>query len=256
MQYKEIIITAPEIYGKKLSTILQKNHFKIIEFPTIETILYDNPEFQKFFNRIFDFDYIILPSRNAINSFIYHAEKFSVTKKTLQNLKYAVIGKDDEYLNRFGLQNSLKTDEASTKGIFEALKKLKTIKKTVVVTPKIKIINEPNIIPDFIKNLQSISSVYRIDGYIIQPVKNPNRNILQKIINSNYDLIALTSGAESEALKYLLNEKIKTSHIKLACFGPYTASAAKKTGFKPKITGNKFNSFENFSEILKSYFKN
>ena len=255
MQQKNIIITAPEIYGKKLKSVLEKYNFKVSEFPTIETVLFDNPEYSIFYREIHTFDYIILPSRNAIKSFVHFAEKYSVKKEILQNLNYATIGKDYEYLNRFGLQNTLKTDEPSTTGIFEALKNIKQINKLAVISPKVKIIKEPDIIPEFIMNLQTISSVKRIDGYITQPVKNPDQNIIKKILNSDYDLIAFTSGAEAEALKYLFNDKTDFSILKVACFGPFTASAVQKTGIKPEITGSNFNSFEDFAETLKIYFK-
>ncbi|NOZ35724.1 MAG: uroporphyrinogen-III synthase [Chlorobi bacterium] len=254
MQKKKIIITAPEIYGNKLKTVLSKYNFNVIQFPTIETVLSDNSEFKTLFSEILTFDYIILPSRNAINSFIKQAKKYHITNKTLQSLKYVTIGKDTELLRNFNLHPELKIKEASTKGIFEALKKINHIKKLAVITPKVKIINEPDIIPDFIKMLQSLAKVYRIDGYITQPVLNYEQKTHKIISQSNYDLIAFTSGAETEALQYILKDDTIFSNLKVACFGPYTASSAVKIGLNPKIIGRNFNSFEGFAEVIIRYF--
>ncbi len=252
---RRIIVTAPKIYNKKLKTVLTGNNFEVLQSPVIETILFDNPVFKVFFEEIHTFDYIILPSRNAIRSFVQQAKKYKLSKNVLQTLNFAVIGKDAEFLSRFELTSKLKTEETSTVGIFRALKKIKSMNKLAVLTPRVEIINEPDIIPDFIKRLNSIAEVTQIDAYITRPNKNPKLKILQKIKKSDYDLIAFTSGGEIEALKYLLNNETLFSQLKVACFGPYTASSALQSGLKPKITGTDFSSFEGFADALKSYFR-
>ncbi len=255
MLLRKIIITAPDIYAEKLEIVLSSGHFKIFRFPVIETISFDNPEFKPFFNQINTFDYIILPSRNAVKNFIEQAEHFKIPEHILETLNYAVIGKDIEYLHRFGLKSNLTTDEASTTGIYNALKKKKNIQKLAVLVPKVEIIKEPDIIPDFIKQLKSITEPKIIKAYITRPNINSDLKMMQKIKNSDYDLIAFTSGGEIEALKYLLNNEKLFSNLKVACFGPYTAATALKAGLKPEIIGTDFSSFYGFKDAMEKYFQ-
>ncbi len=255
MKQKEIIITAPEIYSEKLKNKLTESGFKVFQFPTTEISLCDNKQFNLFFKNIENYDYIILPSRNAIKSFVNQAEKHKIPFELLKKQNYATIGKDAEYLKRFNLENKLKTTEASTDGIFEALKKIKPLKKTAVLIPKTENMTEPDIIPNFISKLQTISDVESIEAYITKPKTNPEQTILKKIKQSDYDLIAFTSGGEIEALKSILNKEKLFRRLKIACFGPYTESTALKNGLKPQITGVKFDAFKDFAETLKRYFQ-
>lgn len=255
MDQKEIIITTPEIYAKKLKEILIGENFKVYNFPTIETLFYDNPSIKSYFNGIKTYDCIILPSKQAIISYFKYIEKYKIDKSDIVKLKYAGIGQDIEFLKSFGISTILKIEEASTYGIFQALKRQNNINKLLVFTPKVKKITEPDIIPNFISQLKTLAKVDRADAYITQAVLNTDKTILQKIIHNNYDLIALTSGGEIEALKYLLRDKTLFLNLKLACFGPYTASTALKSGIQPCVTGKNFNSFKDFSITLTRYFK-
>ena len=256
MKQKEIIITAPEIYSAKLKRNLTETGFKVFQFPTAEIMLCDNEQFNLFFKKLKSCNYIILPSRNAIKSFVNQAEKYKISSELLKKQNYVTIGRDEEYLKRFNLKNKLKTTEASTDGIFEALKKIKNLKKTVVFIPKTENMTEPDIIPDFISKLQTISDVDCIKAYITKPKTNYDREISEKIKQSDYDLIAFTSGGEIEALKSILNNDKLFHRLKVACFGPYTESTALKNGLKPEITGLKFDAFKDFAETLKNYFYN
>ncbi|MCF6183850.1 MAG: uroporphyrinogen-III synthase [Bacteroidales bacterium] len=252
---KEIIITAPDIYSEKLKNEFVKSGFEVFKFPVTEISLFDNPLFHNFYKNIKTYDYIILPSRNAVKSFFTHAEKYKVPAYLIQKLNFAVIGKDIDFLRHFGIFNVLKSQEASTFGIYKALKEIK-VKKVVVFAPKTEKITEPDIIPDFTTTLKTITETERIDAYITKPNKSFNKEILQKIKKNNYDLIAFTSGGEIEALKYLLNDSFLFSRLKFACFGPYTNSTALKLNIRAKVTGKKFYSFKDFAETLNHYFSN
>ena len=255
MDQKEIIITAPEIYAKRLEEILLAENFKVYNFPTIETFFYDNPSVKSYFNEIKTYDCIILPSKQAVKSYFGYLEKYKIDKSEIAELKYAAIGQDTEFLKSFGISNILENDEASTYGIFKALQKHENINKLLVFTPKVQKIKEPDIIPNFISQLKTFAKVNRANAYITQPVQHINKTVLRKIRQNNYDLIAACSGGEIEALEYLLKDSSLFSNLKLACFGPYTASTALKSGLKPYVTGKNFNSFQDFSITLTQYFK-
>jgi uroporphyrinogen-III synthase len=74
---KRIVITAPEIYAKRLQKALEKYDAEVVAMPAIETIVYDSligwPEKEQpglpSAELVRSYDFIVLPSRNAIKSF-------------------------------------------------------------------------------------------------------------------------------------------------------------------------------------------
>jgi uroporphyrinogen-III synthase len=252
---RRIIITAPEIYSAALSeSFLNAGFTNLVISPAIENFPVDNPGFKLFFENMNNFDFIILPSRNAIDAFLTRAKKYNIPFSEFKKIKYVTIGKDADYLAKSGLQNQLNTKEPSTTGIYNALKKIAGIKKLAVLTPLVKGITEPDIIPDFIRNLKTISEVVRIDAYVTQPTRDFSKTVLAEIQNGNYDLIAFTSGGEIEAIKKIVDNDTVFYSLKAACFGPFTASAAVKNGLTPVLVGTDFNSFGGFAEAIKSWY--
>jgi uroporphyrinogen-III synthase len=256
MNDKQIIITAPKIYSAAFSECLLKAGFYNLAIsPAIENSPVNSSGFKLLFENINDFDFVILPSRNAIDAFLTRAKKYNIPLSELKETKYATIGKDADYLAKSGLQNQLNTEEPSTTGIYSALKKIAGIKKLAVLTPVVKGITEPDIIPEFIKNLKTIAETERIDAYITRPTRNFSKAVLAEIKNGNYDLIAFTSGGEIEAIRKIVDNDAVFYSLKAACFGPFTASTAKKNGLTPVLVGTNFGSFDGFAEAINRYFQ-
>jgi uroporphyrinogen-III synthase len=254
---RRIILTAPEIYSAALSeSFLNAGFTNLVISPAIENHPVDNPIFKLLFENLNDFDFIILPSRNAIDAFLTRAKKYNISLSELKKIKYATIGKDADYLVKSGLQNQLNTSEPSTTGIYNALRKIAGIKKLAVLTPLVKETTEPDIIPDFIKRLKTIAETVRIDAYVTQPTHNFSKAILAKIERRDYNLIAFTSGGEIEAIRKIIDNDAVFYQLKAACFGPFTASTANKNGLAPVLVGTNFGSFGGFAEAIKSWCNN
>ncbi len=251
--YKPVIVTAPRIYNSSLVSALRQEDFQSISLPIIETHLFDNPVFEQIFKSVNDFDYIILPSKTAIQSFINQLQKRNLPAQSF-SATYIAIGKDHEELKKHGLSPILSPEEPSTKGIVDSLKKRDTNgKKFLLLSPKVEIIPEPSIIPDLISGLKEIGKLTIIEAYFTQPVGHIPNEIKEKILLNQYELIAISSGGEALALKYFFPNDY--TNFKIACFGPYTAKTAVNEGFKPLITGNKFASFSDFAKTIKDFLK-
>ncbi len=247
-----ILITAPNIYNLRLSKALTDKGFQTINLPSIETEIIYSSEIEKLIKNIHNFDFVILPSRNAIKSLFENAKSSNNNYENIFNsTNFITIGNDEKYLQTFGFSNSIKIREASTFGIYKALKILnKKIKKIAVLSPRVEIIKEPDIIPDFISNLAKIAEVKRINAYITKP----NLAIKKQIKLTNFDAVLFTSGAEIEAFLYLNPRDKYLKQSKIICFGPYTGSEAIKKGLKPTYIGKNFSSFVYFAEELKQNF--
>ncbi len=251
--YNPIIVTAPKIYNSSLVSALKQENFRCIDFPIIETLIFNNSIFDQIFKSINDFDYIILPSKTAIQSFINQLKKRNILIPSI-SATFIAIGKDQEELKKHGLSPILSPEEPSTKGIVDSLKKLNTNgKKFLLLSPKVEIIPEPSIIPELISGLKEIGNLTNIEAYITQPVGYIPNEIKEKILLNQYELIAISSGGEALALKYFFPDIYK--NLKIACFGPYTAKTAVNEGFKPLITGNEFTSFSDFAKTIKDFLK-
>jgi uroporphyrinogen-III synthase len=248
---KKIIVCSPKIYNISLCNVLIKYEYEVEPFPTIETNLIINSQFLALFSTIEIYDYVVLPSRNAIKSFFVNAENLNFDLKSFNTCNFVTIGNDALFLENYGYNSSLTNALPSTKGIFDALvNKKDKIKKIALLKPRVEIISEPDIIPDFIRNLTTLCSVDTFDAYITRPVKNVNSSVIKAIKNKKYEYVLFTSGAEVEALIFLLGNVNFLRNMKIVCFGPFTASAATKLGLTPFYIGKNYSSFENFVKEL------
>ncbi|NPA36944.1 MAG: uroporphyrinogen-III synthase [Chlorobi bacterium] len=253
---KKIIFTAPAVYSRHLfDTFAEAGFTNILTSPVIITkLVEDDSVYESLFKDFFSNDFVILPSRNAIDAFVKAAWRKGFSLQQLKDMQYATIGSDSAYLELSGLQTSLKTKEPSTGGIVDALRKIKRVKKITVLVPEVKIIPEPDIIPGFIKELKTIASLNVIRAYVTMPNDGFSKNLLSDIMTGSYDLVAFTSGGEIEALKYILKNDDVFETMRVACFGPYTASTAERNGLLPVVTGSDFSSFAGFANAIRNYF--
>lgn len=248
---KKIVITAPKIYASRLKTTLEKHGAEVIELNSIETIVYktlkelrqyqDKP--LKLSNR---YKYIVLPSRNAIKAFYNH------DKGASKNKYFYVIGKDKELLKKLGYPNYICPKESSMHGIAKAIKSTKNKKKEelLLIVPKVSLIPEPNVVPNFIHEIEKMGiRCHKIYGYTTRPIiNNHNKKIIENIKKGKYHLIAFTSGGEIFAISKMI--KPKDIKCKIACFGPYTASNAKIVNIKVDMISKKYHSFNDYANSI------
>ena len=249
---RPVIVSAPNIYNSSLIKSLNEKGFQALSFPVIETLVYDNPSFNEIFKKIGSFDFIILPSKTAINSFLTQISKRNISLNSLK-AQVIAIGKDYDYLKKRHFKHILKPKEPSTQGIVDSLKKPGKNKNILVLIPKVENIPEPVIIPELLVGLKKIGNIHAIDAYITKPISNIPSEIEKIILSKEYEFIAVTSGGEASALKKLF--PIFYTKLKIACFGPYTEKTAVNEGFKPIFTGEKFSSFTDFAEELKIFLE-
>ncbi|WP_293057730.1 MULTISPECIES: uroporphyrinogen-III synthase [unclassified Moorena] len=156
---KRIIVTAPRIYGSRLSQQIINQGGLPIVMPTIETCLLGNsPELDAALRQIHKFDWIAFTSRNGIDAFFERMASLGISTSVLKNCQLSAIGKDAERLSDFGVTADLVPAEASPTGIVSELSNYPTIdQKTILVPiPEVVGIPEPNVIPNFISGLQEL----------------------------------------------------------------------------------------------------
>jgi len=254
-----ILVTAPSNYASRFEQFIKKENGTPLIMSTIETIC--NPQSEKLDQLLKhpdQYDYVVLPSRKAIQCFMEELKRNKVGGKRFTSLKYCAIGKDIDYLKKqYDKEVAFIPEEPSPSGITESLSKIKNIdQKTIaVIAPKVMGITEPNTIPRFLENLDTLgSNVIKVEGYITRATdssKYPEK--LKQIRQGEIDVIAFTSTAEIEALIKMLDEVHWLNQNTIACFGPYTAANAKELGVEVDFTGRNFHSFEEFVDGIKKF---
>lgn len=255
---KVILVTAPSNYAFRFAEIIDKAGAKAILFPTVETIINPNTrDIDSILQHSDSIDWVILPSRKAMDAYFSRFGQDSLSLSRLSKIKYCAIGNDINYLKeKYKINPSLEPLESGPNGIVEALSKEPFIQgqNIVVVAPLVIGVNEPNVIPNLIRDLRNLNAnVTKAEAYITQ-LSDSLKYIdeINLLKNGEIDIIAFTSTSEIEALIKFISVDMIDKQI-VACFGPYTGNNAKKLGLHPEYIGDKYHSFDDFVTGISNY---
>lgn len=259
LEGKKIIVTAPKNYNHRLAKLINKERARAISMPVIDiSFIQENKSIDSILYNISKYKWIALPSRNAIKAFFTRAKEINIESQQINKAIYCAIGKDIDYLKHFKVDSILVPREASPQGIVEEIKQCNPTNENIAVcVPLVKGLPEPNVVPNFIKSLKQIGlNVKRVNAYTTSLNKKESySHIIEAIKNNKVDLIAFTSSAEIEALIYMVGGIEKLEKTSIACFGPYTASNAKKLGLNPVFISKDYSSFNGYIKSMKEYFE-
>jgi len=253
---KTILVTAPSNYSHRFASLIDEAEAKTILFPTVETFINPNTKaIDSIWQNADSIDWLVLPSRKAIDAFFERIDTSAL--KTLTELKFCAIGNDINYLKEeYNIIASIEPQESGPNGIVQELSNQTNIQNQniVVVAPLVIGVQEPNVIPNFIRDLKGLKAkVSKAEGYITQLSDSLNyRKEIELLKNGKIDIIAFASTAEIEALIKLTSLELVDKQV-VACFGPYTGNNAIKFGLHPEYIGEKYSSFEDFITGITEY---
>lgn len=259
LEGKTILVTAPSNYAYRFANVIEEAGGKAILFPTIQTIINPNTKaIDSIWKQAESIDWLVLPSRKAMDAFFDRIDSTSLN--SISKLRFCAIGNDINYLKeKYNTIAAIEPKESGPNGIVEELGKQANIQgqNIVVIAPLVIGVEEPNVIPNFIRDLKSLkANVTKAEGYITQLSDSLNYlNEIELLKNGKIDIIAFTSTAEIEALIKLTSLELIDKQI-VACFGPYTGNNAKEFGLDPEYIGQKYSSFEDFVSGITEYLLN
>ncbi|MDU1903877.1 MAG: uroporphyrinogen-III synthase [Dysgonomonas sp.] len=255
-QQTHVLITSSKGYSERFSKVFEHSSLHPVAIPMIETIIPERMEdMDSLISHIYNYKYIAFSSRKAIQAFADRLDE----NMDISGIKFCAIGKDTEYMHdRLANINSVEPNEPSPMGIARKLAEDKSIKgKTIaVLVPLVREIPEPDVVPDFLAELEKIGmNVTRINAYITQPADRAKIQKAVKLIASQQiKCIAFTSSAEIEILLQNIEDKSILNNVVIACFGPYTAAFAKKKGLNVSLVAKDFSSFSGFLKAIEDHF--
>ncbi|WP_096595356.1 uroporphyrinogen-III synthase [Calothrix sp. NIES-2098] len=256
---KRILITAPRNYASRLSEeIINKGGLPLL-MPTIETTwLTDYAELDSVLKQINKFDWIAFTSRNGITAFFDRLNVLGISTDALQNCQLCAIGKDAELLLSLCNRVDLIPKESSPAGIVAEFSQIPDIhqKKVLVPVPVVVGIAEPDVVPNFIAGLQRLGiQVTRVPTYTTGCVDKEIYAVELELLRQGIiDVIAFSSTAEIESFLAMLDSNRDYRHCIVACFGPYTATNAKKLGVNVSIVSQDYSSFAGFADAIAQFF--
>lgn len=258
---KRIIITAPRNYALRLYREIVGQGGLPLLMPTIETcLLTNNTELDRVLHEIEEFDWIAFTSRNGIEAFLERLRVLGLSLSVLQSCLVCAIGKDIDKLTDVGIKVNLVPQEPSPAGIIAELANLEDIRGKSILVPAPEVIDvpEPEIIPNFVAELQRLDlKVTRVPTYTTKCLDGKMYEVeLELIRQGKIDAIAFSSTAEIESFLNMIDASDVLPQTVVACFGPYTATNARKLGLDVAIVAEDYSSFEGFAEAIAAFWTN
>ncbi|MDJ0705261.1 MAG: uroporphyrinogen-III synthase [Leptolyngbyaceae cyanobacterium MO_188.B28] len=257
---KRILITAPRNYAARFAQqIIYQGGLPFLA-PTIETCYLTDPApLDESLQHLNTFDWIAFTSRNGIDALLQRMEQLGLSLASLNHCQLCAIGQDAERLTALGLTVDLSPVEPSPMGIIHELAKKSDIqgKRILVPAPEVIGLPEPDVIPNFIAELNCLGlQVTRTPAYVTRCLDPANYSVeLDLIRQGKIDVIAFSSTGEVEGFLKMVNSIDDHAQCQIACFGPYTAANAQRLGLPVSIIAEDYSSFAGFVKAIAAFFK-
>lgn len=232
-----IISTRPKRQNNELKQLLEKQGYTLLELPMIEIhrAKISHSDFKKIEN-IQQYNWIVFTSPNGIRHFFHHYKNTSGTNSLPENIKTAVVGTTTQkILEEHGNKPTLVNPGNTGKELAEFM--LDKITETDRI-----LFPEGNLARGVISGILSEkASCESIVVYENRMPANIDEEILQKIIDNQYEFIILTSPSGFINLKKTLTERTDLTELRLVSIGTTTSAEVEAHGLKPYVTANMSN---------------
>ncbi len=232
-----IISTRPKRQNNELKQLLEKQGYTLLELPMIEIhrAKLSQSDFEKLKN-IQQYNWIVFTSPNGIRNFFQHYKQISGKTSLPANIKTAVVGTTTqkilaEHGNKATLVNPGNTGKELAKFMFEEISETDRI-----------LFPEGNLARGIISGI--LSEKANCESLVVYENRMPcilNEDILQKIIDNQYEFIVLTSPSGFINLKKTLTGKTDLTKLRLVSIGTSTSAEVEAHGLKPHATANMSN---------------
>lgn len=236
---KRVFFTTPRNYAGLLTQLLVIRGARPIWTPTIEIWpLEDYRELDDALLNITRYHWIAFTSTNGIEAVCQRLRALNRPVSELTRVKLAAFKADAVALENEGLRADLMPRVGDPQGMLDDLKKLGVAgSKVLVPVPDVQGVDEPYVVPEFIKDLQKIGmQTHRIAVYQTRAVTGGLEFELDTIKKGLVDITVFTSSAEIFALLKLLgHDKTAINRTTVAYMGGYTARTGQREGLRQDI---------------------
>lgn len=255
---KTVLFTAPRNYAGRLGQLLIERGARPVWMPTISIEpLADYSAFDEVIRERDKYDWIAFTSRNGIDAYLNRLEALGLRPADVAGLKTAAIGNDARLLEQAGLKPALVPPAPSPTGIVEELRRRGQVSGVVIVpAPDVVGMDEPAVVPDFIRGLEAIGlKTRRVPAYVTAR-ETANLEVgTRMLLAGEVDIVAFTSRGEIDSLLLHLGERrdVLNSRAALACFGPITSAGARLRNLTVDIVAADYSRFEGFVAAMEDW---
>jgi len=256
---KTILYTTPRNYAGRLGRYLIEHGARAIWMPTI--VIEPMPDYSVFDDVLRNagkYDWIAFTSRNGIEALLDRMEALGLEQADLKGLRFAAVGNDAKALEQAGITPDLVPPVSSPIGIVNELKRRGHTSGTVLVpAPDVLGMEEPEVVPDFIRDLEAIGlDTVKVPAYVTARATDGLELGTQLLLDGQVDVIAFTSRGEMESLLLHLGDQrsVLDGDTAIACFGPITAGGAKLRNIRVDIVSEDYSRFQGFVSAMEDYF--
>lgn len=259
LRFKRILTTCPQQYQDRLASTIVRYGGRPVWIPGIKIQELRSESLKRrrklSLEKLGEISFIVLPSKNAIFSCVRACggsiTAFQEILNGNQHIQIWAMGADADYLREeLGIRNVKKPVISSTDGIIDAMKHQSTQSgNALVFVPElVPPLTEPDVVPNFLQNLQNIGIVpLRVPAYetSIGLSLHEVEPEIEMLINGSIHAIAFTSTAESEGLCHIVGKTrliqlIESRGVLIAAHGSTTAKGVSKMlGYRGQICVSK-----------------
>jgi uroporphyrinogen-III synthase len=240
---KRVFFPTPRHYAGLLTRLLVERGARPIWAPTIETWPVDDySELDAILKLPRDWKWIAFTSTNGVEAVAQRLKALGLPVTAMKRFKLAAFAADARALQALGLQADLMPRQGDPQGMIDELKAMGVKgQKVVVPVPQVVGVDEPFVVPEFIRDLQGLGMVTkRIEAYQTRAVTAGLDFELDALLGGKVDITVLTSSAETFALLKLrpgMREAINKTTV--VYMGPYTAKTGVKEGLRSDVMPQK-----------------
>lgn len=256
---KTILYTTPRNYAGRLGRYMIEHGARAIWMPTI--VIEPMPDYSVFDDVLRNagkYDWIAFTSRNGIEALLDRMDALGLEQADLKGLRFAAVGNDAKALEQAGITPDIVPPVSSPIGIVNELKRQGYTSGTVLVpAPDVVGMDEPEVVPDFIRDLESIGlDTVKVPAYVTARATDGLELGTQLLMDGEVDVIAFTSRGEMESLLLHLGDRreVLDGDTAIACFGPITAGGAKLRNLRVDIVADDYSRFQGFVSAMEDYF--
>lgn len=234
---RHIISTRPKGQNNELKQLLEQQGYTLLELPMIEIqrAKLEQPDIEKLKN-IQQYNWIVFTSPNGIRNFFHHYKQVSGETRLPQPIKTAVVGTTTQkILKEYGANATIVNQGNTGKELADFMLE-KITENDKILFP------EGNMARGIIaKKLSAKAQCEKIVVYENHKPVTIDENVVNKIIDNQYEFIILTSPSGFINLKKTLTGRTDLAKLRLVSIGTTTSAEVEKHGLKPHVTANMSN---------------
>jgi len=248
---KGIVITRPVEQSQDFYDLLSARGARVIRFPTIKI---EPPLYWSNLDRAIDnlvmYSWIIFTSANGVRFFLKRLQEKGRDLRDLKNIRISSIGPATAaLLKKKGIKVEMVPNEYISEGVVKSFSEM-DIKGKKILLPRAEIARD--ILPEELARMGA--EVDAVTAYRTVQSGVDKGELQHHFDRGQVDVITFTSPSTVVNFVHIMGREFKLPEkVKIACIGPVTAAAARKSGFRIDIMQNEY-TIPGLVSAIEAYF--